>query len=84
MLLFLNIKNTMPKVFVEEFKSWIQNLGYEDVLTTLYSYGHVQLQRQGEIIQQLKLPRDYNKNVDDIAKVVLKVMAEQKMQSYGI
>jgi integrase/recombinase XerD len=28
----------------EEFKSWSQNLGQEDVLTTLYSYGHVQPQ----------------------------------------
>jgi integrase/recombinase XerD len=69
----------------EEFKSWSQNLGHEDVLTTLYSYGHVQPQRQGEIIQQLKLPRaSDNKNVDDIAKVVLKVMAEQKMQNHGV
>ncbi|MDP3588927.1 MAG: site-specific integrase, partial [Methylobacter sp.] len=25
----------------EEFKSWSQNLGHEDVLTTLYSYGEV-------------------------------------------
>jgi integrase/recombinase XerD len=69
----------------EEFKSWSQNLGHEDVLTTLYSYGHVQPHRQGEIIQQLKLPRaSNNKNVDDITKVVLKVMAEQKMQNHGI
>jgi integrase/recombinase XerD len=69
----------------EEFKSWSQNLGHEDVLTTLYSYGHVQPQRQGEIIQQLKQPRvSNNKNVDDIAKVVLKVMAEQKMPNHGV
>jgi len=68
----------------EEFKSWSQNLGHEDVLTTLYSYGHVQQHRQGEIIQQLKLPRDSgNQKVDDITKVVLKVMAEQKMQYHG-
>jgi integrase/recombinase XerD len=69
----------------EEFKSWSQNLGHEDVLTTLYSYGHVQPQRQGEIIQQLKLPRASSiKNVDDIAKVFLKVMAEQKMSNHGV
>jgi integrase len=40
----------------EEFKSWSQNLGHEDVLTTLYSYGEVQQHRQGEIFQQLKTP----------------------------
>jgi integrase/recombinase XerD len=69
----------------EEFKSWSQNLGHEDVLTTLYSYGHVQPHRQGEIFKQLKLPRvSDNKNVDDITKVVLKVMAEQKMRNHGV
>ncbi|WP_446809699.1 tyrosine-type recombinase/integrase [Methylomonas sp. 2BW1-5-20] len=37
----------------EAFKAWSQNLGHDDVLTTLYSYGEVQQHRQGEIIQQL-------------------------------
>ncbi len=37
----------------EEFKAWSQNLGHEGVLTTLYSYGEVQLNRQVEIIQKL-------------------------------
>lgn len=65
----------------EEFKSWSQNLGHEDVLTTLYSYGHVQQHRQGEIFQQLKLPRSSgNQNVDDIARAVLKAMADQNAQ----
>jgi integrase/recombinase XerD len=65
----------------EEFKSWSQNLGHEDVLTTLYSYGHVQPHRQGEIIQQLKLPRAFmNQNADEIAKAVVKAMADQKLQ----
>jgi integrase/recombinase XerD len=67
----------------EEFKSWSQNLGHEDVLTTLYSYGHVQPHRQGEIIQQLKLPRPSgNQNADEIAKAVVKAMAAQQIQHY--
>ncbi|HYC55703.1 MAG TPA: tyrosine-type recombinase/integrase [Candidatus Binatia bacterium] len=37
----------------EAFKAWSQNLGHEEVLTTLYSYGHVAPQRQREIIQDL-------------------------------
>ena len=37
----------------EQFKAWSQNLGHEGVLTTLYSYGQVGNQRQGEIIQNL-------------------------------
>jgi hypothetical protein len=34
----------------EEFKFWRQNLGHGDVLTTLYSYGHVQQDRQSELL----------------------------------
>ena len=66
----------------EEFKSWSQNLGHEDVLTTLYSYGHVQQHRQGEIFfQQLKIPRSSdNQNVDDFARAVVKAMADQNSQ----
>ncbi len=65
----------------EEFKSWSQNLGHEDVLTTLYSYGHVQQQRQGEIIQQLKQPRtSMIQNADEIAKALIKAMAAQQVQ----
>ncbi len=41
----------------EEFKAWSQNLGHEDVLTTFSSYGYVATPRQGEIIQQLGIPR---------------------------
>jgi integrase/recombinase XerD len=61
----------------EEFKAWSQNLGHEDVMTTFYSYGHVQEQRQGEIFRQLKKPRESgNQNAEDITRVVMKVMAE--------
>jgi len=36
----------------EAFKAWSQNLGHESVLTTLYSYGEVNRQRQAEIMSQ--------------------------------
>ncbi len=70
----------------EDFKAWSQNLGHEEVMTTLYSYGHVQTQRQGEIIQQLKTPRVAagSQNLDDIAKAMLKVMTDQKMQILSV
>jgi integrase/recombinase XerD len=62
----------------EEFKAWSQNLGHEDVLTTFNSYGHVQEHRQGEIFQLLKMPRAAgNQNAEDIAKAVVKEMANQ-------
>jgi integrase len=37
----------------EEFKSWSQNLGHDQVLTTFSSYGEVAVHRQGEIMQSL-------------------------------
>ena len=41
----------------EHLKAWSQNLGHEGVLTTLYSYGEVGNQRQGEIIKELASPQ---------------------------
>jgi len=66
----------------EDFKSWSQNLGHEGVLTTFYSYGEVQPQRQAEIFQQLKLPRDSSTvlgqaDVSDLAKALLKEIHKQ-------
>ena len=37
----------------EEFKAWSQNLGHENVLTTLTSYGPAAINRQGVIIKAL-------------------------------
>lgn len=39
----------------EDLKAWSQNLGHEDVMTTLRSYGTVPAGRQGEIIRSLHL-----------------------------
>lgn len=37
----------------EQFKAWSQNLGHEQVLTTFFSYGHVEERHQGQIIKNL-------------------------------
>jgi hypothetical protein len=37
----------------EEFKSWSQNLGHEEVLTTFRSYGEVSDRRQADIMRGL-------------------------------
>jgi integrase len=42
----------------EEFKAWSQNLGHEQVLTTLTSYGQVDRLRQRDIIQGLWRPKE--------------------------
>jgi integrase len=41
----------------EDFKAWSQNLGHENVLTTLTSYGEVGKQRQAEILRNLSISR---------------------------
>lgn len=38
----------------EQLKSWSQNLGHDDVLTTFTSYGSVASHRQGEIMADLR------------------------------
>jgi len=65
----------------EEFKAWSQNLGHEKVLTTLYSYGDVQPERQGEIIQKLgNLAQsvEVDVNADAIAEAVFRKFNNQK------
>ena len=63
----------------EEYKSWSQNLGHENVLTTFTSYGAVQHQRQGEIFQELKSPREViPPNVTKLAKALAYEMQNNK------
>jgi integrase len=59
----------------EDFKAWSQNLGHQRILTTFISYGEVQAQRQGEILQQLKSPNlQLEQNVSDLAKALVREM----------
>ncbi|MFK5949180.1 MAG: site-specific integrase [Methylococcales bacterium] len=60
----------------EDFKAWSQNLGHEGVLTTFYSYGEVQPQRQAEIIQLLNTPRENDVlNTDKLAEALISKMS---------
>jgi len=62
----------------EEFKAWSQNLGHEGVLTTFYSYGEVQPQRQSDIFQKLKQPCERShQDIDKIARAVVREMQSQ-------
>lgn len=59
----------------EDFKAWSQNFGHEKVLTTFYSYGEVQPERQAEIIKQLNSPiNEAESNVDKVAEALFKKM----------
>jgi len=66
----------------EAFKAWSQNLGHEGVLTTFYSYGEVQPQRQAEIIHDLQSPHEKDDlNADKIAEAVFRKMNAQNVKS---
>ncbi len=59
---------------VEEFKSWSQNLGHQQVLTTLTSYGSVAPHRQAALIRgfgQNKTGVSSNEEIRALAKLVL-------------
>jgi integrase len=61
----------------EEFKAWSQNLGHENALTTLTSYGEVACQRQGEIIRGLATPQPaMQSDFNEIAEVMLKKLRD--------
>ena len=66
----------------EQFKAWSQNLGHANVLTTFFSYGEVQVDRQGEIIESMKTPfaaEGTGSEVDLIAQAVVdKLNAENE------
>ncbi|WP_417620972.1 site-specific integrase [Parasphingorhabdus sp.] len=58
---------------VEEFKSWSQNLGHEQVSTTLTSYGSVPPHKQAELIRQLGKPKETSKD-DELANKIAELM----------
>jgi len=61
----------------EDFKAWSQNLGHEGVLTTFFSYGEVQQDRQAEIIKRLKLSGNVdNKEAAMLAKEFIDKMTK--------
>ena len=64
----------------EELKAWSQNLGHEDVMTTLRNYGEVACQRQGEIIRDLASPQPTGgDDADKIAEAVFR-----KLRASGV
>ena len=68
----------------EEFKAWSQNLGHEGVLTTFYSYGEVQDNRQADIFKQFKEPQEESvtsANVAELAKALTQAMENQKLEN---
>ena len=60
----------------EQFKAWSQNLGHEQVSTTLTSYGAVPRHRQGEII--LSLGNQPEPQAADLADLLARAAAELK------
>jgi integrase len=62
----------------EEFKAWSQNLGHDNVLTTLQNYGSVSCNRQAEIMRSLTSDRkDGISDAEAIAEAVCRKMKEE-------
>ena len=58
----------------EEMKAWSQNLGHEQVLTTLTSYGAVDRHRQAEIMRDLASPAEMRDEViEELEKTVARL-----------
>ena len=61
----------------EEFKAWSQNLGHDQVLTTLMSYGKVATDRQGELIRGIGMPKPSTQpGVEDLAEAVARKLRD--------
>jgi integrase len=58
----------------EQFKAWSQNLGHEDVMTTLRSYGEISHSRQAEIIKGLSLTNGVGTEPAKILKALEKML----------
>ena len=67
----------------EEFKAWSQNLGHENVLTTLQSYGTVAPHRQAEIIKGLATT-DRSDPTEALAHRVAELVRNGLFSSAGI
>jgi integrase len=52
----------------EQLKAWSQNLGHENIATTLTSYGAIDPHRQGEVIARISLAPEVSKE-DLIARI---------------
>lgn len=65
----------------EEFKAWSQNLGHDNVMTTLTSYGVISDERQSEIITNLSI--NHCNDVDVKTEVLLKKFVNE-LKEQGI
>jgi integrase len=71
-----SIRNTLTQLAYqlqltpEEFKAWSQNMGHDQPLTTLNSYGHVTIERQAKIIAGLARKKPQATPEDAMAELI--------------
>jgi integrase len=61
----------------EQLKAWSQNLGHEDVMTTLSSYGEVSTQRQGMLISEFGRPSARIEDDERLAQQVIELIRQR-------
>ena len=59
----------------EEFKAWSQNLGHDQVATTLTSYGEVARARQAEIMRFLADPDVHDNRAEEAQRLLETALA---------
>jgi integrase len=76
-----SVRNTLTQLAYqfrltpEEFKAWSQNMGHDQPLTTLNSYGHVTIERQAELIGGLKHKKPRGTDEDAMAEKIADMVA---------
>jgi integrase/recombinase XerD len=65
---------------LEEAKAWSQNLGHDDLLTTLNSYGQIARERQGELIAKLG-NRKVAEGIDEMTPAKLSALLTEKLKA---
>jgi len=53
---------------LEQHKAWSQNLGHDDIRTTLVSYGTMPAVRQAELIRELGMPKASGEEIADLVR----------------
>ncbi|MBM3602185.1 MAG: hypothetical protein FJX22_00160 [Alphaproteobacteria bacterium] len=82
-----SVRNTLTQLAYklnltpEQLKAWSQNIGHDQPLTTLTSYGHVSTERQGEIIGGLgQAATQPATDSHDMAEKITEILAILKAQ----
>ena len=62
-----------------ELKAWSQNLGHDQLLTTLTSYGTLPEARQAELVMGMRQRAQASEDIRELAKQIAEVLSEESL-----